>query len=48
MMKLGGDYETIFDDGSPILFDEFGVDDGEAIRSGADYEAVASGGVAIN
>ena len=48
MMKLGGDYETIFDDGSPILFDEFGVDDGEAIRSGADYEAVASDGVAIN
>ena len=31
-----------------LLFDEFGVDDGEAIRSGADYEAVASDGVAIN
>ena len=45
---LGGDDETIFDDGSPILFDEVGVDDGEAIRIGGDYEAAVAEGVAIN
>ena len=33
---------------SPVLFDEVGVDDGEAIRSGGGYEAAAAEGVAIN